>query len=174
MRPRRRGGTEPTHEPVDAQPLQCVIDASVGVKLFLREPLSEQAEALFALLAANPPAQFYVPDLFFVECANIVWKYVRRFGYPSRNASQDVHDLQRLQLRSVSTAELVVDAFAIALEHGLSAYDASYVALAQRLQSPLITADERLARALQGTQHDVRWLGEYEVPPAGGKAQSQA
>ncbi len=34
-----------------------------------------------------------------------------------------------------------------ALRHNLTAYDASYVALAERLDSPLITVDARLARA---------------------------
>lgn len=150
----------------EAPPLRLVIDASVGVKLVLREPLSEQAEALFAHLAVDPPAHFYVPDLFFVECANILWKYVRRFGYPPADASEAVRALQRLRLRSVSTAELIGDAFRLGLEHGLTAYDACYVALAHRLRVPLITADERLVHALRATPHDVRWLGDDAVPPA--------
>jgi predicted nucleic acid-binding protein len=164
MSKRRRVGVEPAQKPPEVTPLRLVVDASVGIKLFLREPLSERAEALFAHLAAEPPAQFYVPDLFFVECANILCKYVRRFGYPAENAGQNVGDLQRLKLRSVSTAELIVDALHVGMEHNLSAYDASYVALAQRLQVPLITADERLATALRGTQYDAQWLGEF--PPA--------
>ena len=45
----------------------CVVDASVGIKLFLVEDLSEQADALFDHLADQPPARFYVPDLFFIE-----------------------------------------------------------------------------------------------------------
>jgi predicted nucleic acid-binding protein len=60
----------------------CIIDASVGIKLFLVEPLSERAEALFNRLVDDPPARFFVPDLCYAECANILWKYVRRFGYP--------------------------------------------------------------------------------------------
>lgn len=148
----------------EAPALRLVVDASVGVKLFLREPLSEQAEALFARLADDLPAHFYVPDLFFVECANILWKYVRRFGYPPEGASEDVRALQRLRLRSVSTAELIDDALRLGLEHGLTAYDACYVALAHRLRAPLITADERLVQALRAAQHDVRWLGDYAVP----------
>ena len=149
------------------EPLRLVIDASAGIKLFLIEALSDRAEALFEQLGADPPAQFYVPDLFFVECGNILWKYVRRFGYPAENASEDVLDLQRLRLRSVSTAELIADALRIGLDHGLTVYDASYVTLAQRLGVPLITADERLAQGLHGTEYDVRWLGDYAMPRAG-------
>ena len=148
----------------DAPPLRLVIDASVGVKLFLREPLSEQAEALFTHLAADPPAHFYVPDLFFVECANILWKYVRRFSYPPEDAGENVRALQRLRLRSVSTAELIADGLRLGLEHGVTAYDACYLALAHRLHVPLITADQRLVQALRATPHDVRWLGDDTVP----------
>jgi len=148
-----------------AAPLRLVIDASVGIKLFLRESLSDRAEALFNRLADDPPAQFYVPDLFFIECANILWKYVRRFGYPASSASEDARALQRLRLRSVSTAELIGDALRFGLAHGLTAYDACYLALAHRLDVPLITADERLVQALRTTPHDVQWLGDYAAPP---------
>ena len=79
--------------------LDCVVDASVGIKLFLVEPLADRADVLFASLAATPPARLYVPDLFFVECTNILWKYVRRFGYSPEAAQQDVADLVRLPLQ---------------------------------------------------------------------------
>jgi hypothetical protein len=48
------------------------------VKLYLPEPLGTEAVALFNLLTATPPAEFYVPDLFYVECGNIFWKQVRK------------------------------------------------------------------------------------------------
>ena len=61
--------------------MDCVVDASVGIKLFLVEPLADRADLLFTSLTMTPPARLYVPDLFYVECTNILWKYVRRFGY---------------------------------------------------------------------------------------------
>lgn len=141
--------------------LDCVVDASVGIKLFLVESLSDRADVLFAHLAKEPPAQFYVPDLFFVECTNILWKYVQRHGYPAQSAEQDVADLLRLPLQPVSARELVRDALAIAVAHKITAYDATYVALSRRLSLPLVTADESLVRRLAGGPMDVRWLGEW-------------
>jgi len=141
--------------------VDCVVDASVGIKLFLVEPLSDRADALFAHLIATPPARFYVPDLFFIECTNILWKYTRRYGYPAKAALQDVADLTRLPLQTVSTADLAETALTLAVAHEISAYDAAYVALAQRLSLPLVTADETLVRHLVGTEMDVRWLGAW-------------
>ena len=148
--------------------LDCVVDASAGIKLFLVEPLSEQADLLFGRLAMEPPARFYVPVLFFVECTNILWKYVQRHGYPAQNANQDVADLLRLPLHAVSARELVRDAMAIAVAHKITAYDATYVALAEQLSLPLVTADESLVRRLADSPLDVRWLGEWPQAIPGG------
>jgi predicted nucleic acid-binding protein len=125
------------------------------------EPLADRADALFASLTATPPARLYVPDLFYIECTNILWKYVRHFGYSPEAAQQDVADLVRLPLQSASTAALAEAALALALEQGATAYDAAYVALAKKLSLPLVTADEALVRRLEGTDLDVRWLGEW-------------
>ena len=129
----------------------CVVDASVGIKLFLDEEGSQQADSLFSVLAQDPNARFYVPDLFFVECANILWKYVRHHGYPPENASQDVRDLSTLALRSVSTADLIAPGLALALKYQVTAYDACYAALSERSKLPLITADQALIRNLKGS-----------------------
>ena len=116
----------------------CVVDASVGMKIFVEEEYSVEADNLFDRLATDPPARFYVPDLFYVECANILWKYTRRFGYPPENALQDVRDLLQLALRTVSTADLLEPALELALAYDLTAYDACYVALAQQLNLEVI------------------------------------
>ena len=139
----------------------CVVDASVGIKLFLIEPLSAQADVLFDHLADDPPSRFYVPDLFFIECVNILWKYAQRFGYAAEAAAQDVADLVSLPLETVSTAALAEDALAVAVRHGSTAYDSAYVALARRLSLPLVTADEALVRRFDGTGLDVRFLADW-------------
>jgi predicted nucleic acid-binding protein len=136
----------------------CVVDASVGIKLFLIEEHSEQADRLFERLAGYRPARFYVPDLFFVEYANILWKYVRRFGYPPDNARQDVADLRALALTTVSTADLLEPALELAMTYDITAYDASYAALAAQLDLPLITADAPLALKLQASGVEVTRL----------------
>lgn len=140
-----------------------VVDASVGIKLFVAEPFSEAADRLLAGLTADPPTRFYVPDLFYVECANILWKYTRRFGYPAANARQDVRDLRALALRTVSTADLLEPALELALAYEVTLYDASYAALAQQLDLPLITADEALQRKLAGSGITIKNLKDLDI-----------
>ena len=139
----------------------CVVDASVGIKLFLIEPLSDQADVLFSHLDDDPPSQFYVPDLFFIECTNILWKYVRRFGYPADAAQQDVAHLTRLPLQVMPTVALAEAALELSVQHGSTAYDSAYIALAQKLSLPLVTADEALARRFENTSLDVRFLRDW-------------
>jgi predicted nucleic acid-binding protein len=141
--------------------VDCVVDASVGIKLFLVEPLSDRADRLFDHLFDAIPARLYVPDLFFAECTNILCKYVRRFGYSADAAQQDVADLVRLPLQVASTAAVAEDALSLAVAHEITVYDAAYVALSQRLALPIVTADERLSRRLAGTGLDVRFLGDW-------------
>ena len=52
-------------------------------------------------------------------------------------------------LRVVSLRSLAVDAFTLAYEIGLSAYDATYVLLTEATGSTLVTADRRLATAVE-------------------------
>jgi len=133
-----------------------VVDASVGIKLFADEPFSEQAQKLFNGLTADSPADLHVPDLFYIECANILWKYTWRFGRLLEDSLADLNALGRLDLRVTSTADLMEDALSLAAQTGLTAYDACYAALARRLDIPLVTVDETLHRAIPWSF----WLGD--------------
>ncbi len=141
--------------------LSCVVDASVAVKLFLVEPLSSQATDLFAILAAEPSSIFHVPDLFYAETANIFWKQCQRGNRSLAQAELDYEALRTLRLQVTPVFELGPEALKIAVAHGLSAYDACYVALAQRNGLSLITADDKLVNKLAGSPHSVTWLGHW-------------
>jgi predicted nucleic acid-binding protein len=145
-------------------PSDCVVDASVGIKLCITEPLSAEAVALFALGAASPPIELYVPDLFYVECANILWKHVQRSGHPVGKAQKDILQLCLLRLHRTATADLASDALQLAITHVISAYDACYVALSRRLGLPLVTADDALVRKLTGAPFAILRLADLSFP----------
>jgi predicted nucleic acid-binding protein len=140
------------------QRLRFVVDASVGIKLFVEEALSDQAQAFFAKLAEDPPAELYVPDLFYIECANILLKYMRRFGRSLEDSQADLKDLNTLTLKTVSTAELMESALLLASQKDLTAHDACYAVLARQLEIPLITADRPMAQAVEWAV----WLGDFK------------
>ena len=144
-------------------PSAFVVDASVGIKLVLAEALSERADAIFAHLAADPAGQLSVPGLFYVECANILWKHTRRSGLPMDEARKALTNIGQLALRSYAAADLMLGALDIAGREEITAYDACYVFLARQLDVPFVTADEKLARALAGKAYGVVWLGDFGV-----------
>jgi len=128
-------------------PLRCVVDTSVCIKHFIPDPLSPKVDQLLAHIG-NLPNEFFVPDLFYIECANTLWKYVRVGLYPTAKVSPDLATLKAFPLRVISTADLMADAVSIALSYGISAYDASYIALSQQVAATLLTLDQRLVRTL--------------------------
>jgi predicted nucleic acid-binding protein len=146
-----------------ALPTALVVDASAAIQFFVIEQLTAQARTLFGALTADPPTYFHVPDLFYGECANILWKYVRRFGYPAMDARRDLLALLALDFEVTSLADLAAEALELAVMHGITVYDSCYVALSGQLGVPLITADEALLRKLSGAPFDVRWLGGLSV-----------
>ena len=139
--------------------LRYVLDASVGIKLFIDEEFSDKVQRLFAKLAEDPQAEIHVPDLFYVECANILLKYTRRFNRPLEDSLADLRDLNQLALKVTSTSELIEDALALATEMNLTAYDACYAVLAQKLELPLVTADAPLAKTIDWAI----WIGDVET-----------
>ena len=144
--------------------LVCVIDANVALKLFFVQPLSDQADALFKHLEADSKVRFHVPDFFYAECVSAFTNYVRLAKYPAETAKQDIAELQALALHVTPTLDLATAAMEISIDHPISGYDAFYVALAKHVNAPLITADEKLVRAVAG-KYDVQSLATFHIPP---------
>ena len=120
-----------------------VVDSSVAVKWFVPEALSEQAGHLldgsFELLA---------PDLLFSEFGHILWKKLTRGEIQPGEARAILAALRKVPLVVVSSSGLVEAAFEIAVAYQRSVHDALHVALAVARDCVLVTADDRLARAL--------------------------
>lgn len=121
-----------------------VVDASVVVKWFVPEIHSDAARRLLEL-----PHQYVAPDLLFAETANTIWKKIRRRELTAEQGRQLVADIGRIAVETVSCRALAEDAHALANMTGRTVYDAMYVALAVRLNTRSITADDRLEAALK-------------------------
>ena len=128
---------------------RLVIDASVAVKWVVPEPDSERAELLLdhGLVA---------PDLLFAECANVLWKKVRRGELTKEEAEIAAQTLEQAELSVVSTRGYLAVATSIAVELNYPAYDAVYLAVAEASGLRLVTADDRLVRKVQEGQNRFR------------------
>jgi predicted nucleic acid-binding protein len=120
-----------------------VVDASVGVKWVLDEVHAEQASKL---LSGN--YALLVPDLFFAEVGNIIWKKVRRGEMQSEEAWAVPPAIASVRLRSFPCQPLLSLALEIAVQADRTVYDSLYVALAVMENIQCVTADERLYNSL--------------------------
>jgi predicted nucleic acid-binding protein len=120
-----------------------VIDASVVVKWFVPEIHSDAARRLLTL-----PHEYFAPDLVFAETANTIWKKIRRGEVTAEQGHRLVTDIGRSAVETVPCRVLAVDAHALANVTGRTVYDSLYLALAIRLKTRMLTADERLVAAV--------------------------
>lgn len=144
--------------------IKCVVDASVGIKQFIPDPLSGKVQQLFAYLDYSQ-TQISIPDLFYIESANALWKYIRAGQLSITQVRENLATLKTFPLRVVLMADLMEEALNIAVAYNISAYDASYVALSQRVNAPLLTLDRRLVNTLINAPYDVRLFNEFSIPP---------
>jgi len=140
--------------------IRFVLDASVAAKWLLPaagEPLAQEAKELLRRYV-NGELGFVVPDVFWAECTNVLWKAVRQGRVSRSTAGLGAATLQGYDFPTASSRELLDEAFRLATTFDRSAYDCFYVALALRVKAQMITADERLANAL-AAHLPVKWLG---------------
>ncbi len=125
-----------------------VVDASVVIKWFVPEIHSDRACRL--LSATYQAYQYLAPDLLFPEVGNTIWKKVGLAELTAEDGRRLAADISSIAVETVPTRGLLIDAHALATTTGLTVYDSMYLALAVRLETALITADERLHRMVAG------------------------
>lgn len=146
------------------KPLRCVIDTNVYIKHLIPDPLSNKVDELLGHLA-HPKTEILIPDLLYVECANVLRKYIQKGLYDLGDLPNDLTELKALPFQVVSTADLMMQAVTIGVSNSITAYDACYVALSQQASAPLLTLDQKLVKALLGSTYDVRSFDTFSVPP---------
>ncbi len=139
--------------------MRIVLDASVVVKWFVEEEYSD-----IAILIRDRYVDGYIdihsPSLMTYEVLNAL-KYSGEFGVEELwKVVEALNDYQfRLHDLTPEMGRLAVE---ISLMHGVTIYDASYVALAKLLDAPLYTADEKLLRKMGDTPF-VRHLSSFKT-----------
>lgn len=118
-----------------------VVDASV-----LANALGDDgADGATARVRLTSGGELAAPDLADVETVAVLRKRWIAGDLTDQRLSDAIDDLEDLGLTRYPTLPLMRRAFQ--LRANLTAYDAAYVALAERLDCTLLTADQRIAAA---------------------------
>lgn len=118
-----------------------VLDASVVLEVLLRMPAGVTVEErLF-----EPEETLHAPHLLDVEVAQVLRRYALAGDVDAERCRAALDDLAGLPLSRYPHDFLMSRVWD--LRANLSAYDAVYVALAEALDAPLLTRDQRLANA---------------------------
>lgn len=126
-----------------------VVDASCVVEVLLRTETADAIESRW-----RREGSLHAPEVIDLEVLQVIRRLVAQREVSEDRATLAIVMLDRLALRRWSHGPLRPRVWA--LRKNLTAYDAAYVALAERLACPLITRDGRLVRS---TGHTARIEG---------------
>lgn len=137
-----------------------VVDASVAAKWCLPASGETLVDEAFGFLEryVTGEIQIAVPDLFWAELGNILWKAMRQGRCSATAAHAALKALEKQRVPTIPSLTLLELALDLASTFGRTVYDSLYIALAVHSKAQLITADQRLANAV-ASHLPVKWLG---------------
>lgn len=121
-----------------------VLDASVAIKWYIRENDSDAAQKLL-----DSDVMFFAPDLFLAEVVGALIRQHREYRQLTKDDVRlAIEDVLRVGIEMVPSRVLLPRAAEIAIELGHPVRDCFYLALAERWDTVMITADVQfLAKA---------------------------
>lgn len=130
--------------------MNAVLDASVWVARLVRQDAFHEPIKRWMETRRAAGDLFYAPDLLLAETSSAIRRRLDDAVLAARTVEVLIH-LPALYLVEMDR-ELMVNASKLAAELGLRGADATYAALAQRLNLPLVTLDvdqrERAAKRI--------------------------
>jgi len=142
---------------------RLVIDASVCLKWFLRdETLDKQAGQVLRDYIEGR-LTLVAPSLLVLEFVNGLWVAARRRRIVFERVEEAVNEILDIRFEFRDVTDLSPKIVNFCRLFGRTAYDASYLALAEHEGIQLLTGDRRLYNAVHRRLDWVVWLGSY--PP---------
>lgn len=126
------------------KPTDIILDSSVVAKWFF--PSEEDSEAALKIrdLFLSKKLSISAPVLIYYEINNLIRTAIKSLRINEELAKEAYRGFLALDLIIYSSQELMEMALEKAILLDISSYDASYLALAEYLNIPLLTADQKL------------------------------
>ena len=134
-----------------------VIDASIAIKWYLPE-----IHAGAALQYLDESLTLLVPELFYTEFGNILWKKCRVGEISIAEAHGILDEIGRVPLQQHDIHSILKPAFELATVHNSSVYDCVYLALAVTGGCQMVTADRKLFDKIVAGEYpgSIQWVEE--------------
>ena len=124
----------------------CVLDANVFVPAFWQGELTPISARILKEISRQPAPTNWISGFTMLEVANAWWKLVRFASVEPEFAEAVIERVARLPLLVADPSPHTRRAFQLAVEFTVTVYDAHYLALAEQLSLPLVTADRHLVK----------------------------
>lgn len=141
--------------------MKYVLDSSVAFKWLVPEPHTDKALRLRDDFLAST-IELVAPDVFPTEIAHSLTRAERQRRIAAPQSTVLLTSLLGILPQLAASLPLLPRACQLSSLHRIGIYDCLYVALAERESCELITADSRLATALQGS---FSWIIELSSLP---------
>lgn len=140
---------------------RIILDASVALKWRLDDEEHVQKAQKILEDFSEGKINLVVPELFFIEVANGLKVAVKRGRIGEDRAREFVELLLKLELCTIETADILLNALDIAFRYDRAVYDCIYLAAAEKLGCEIYTGDKKLYNALKGKVDYLKWIGNY-------------
>lgn len=150
---------------MEVERVRLVVDASVCLRWYLRDEILDDRAGEVLRDYGRGGTDFVAPSLLVLEVINGLLVAARKGRIRIDRVTRAVDAILDIRFDLRDVTDLSSEIVRICHQFGRSAYDAAYLALAEREGIPFLTGDKRLYHAVRDQLQWVLWLGEY---PLGG------
>jgi predicted nucleic acid-binding protein len=127
-------------------PESVLLDSSVVLKWFRKDEIWREAALKLREAYLNGQMVIFVPDLLIYEIANVLRYKPDLTQLQVQEALTSLYDM-KISIVEISQA-VIMEAIQLAYFHAITVYDATFIATANYLKVPFITADDKLIQDL--------------------------
>jgi predicted nucleic acid-binding protein len=140
-----------------------VIDASVALKWFLPDERYGAIALDILDKFVSKEIEIFAPSLLEYEVLNGLLIAARRGRIPKKTVLIAAEGLMDLDIEVDGISSFFPEALHFSKSHNLTAYDASYLAVASARKTELVTADENLYNKVKRDLQWIKHLGEFSL-----------